>query len=156
MGPAVVITVVRRSRSHLKKKRRYETVQLQENQRSQQSRPPPQMVSVDLDSTVFSPLIFFRAYRRRPPSARRANLNDRICTSRLSKDAPIENEYVIVSRDRIGVTRLRGFMAGKNTGGKTAEPTSVSQACFTSIVIGSARRFLEVDELCELWSSRLS
>ncbi|XP_018051530.1 PREDICTED: ras-related protein Rab-32 isoform X4 [Atta colombica] len=45
MGPAVVITVVRRSRSHLKKKRRYETVQLQEYQGSRQSRPTPQMSS---------------------------------------------------------------------------------------------------------------
>ncbi|XP_018363223.1 PREDICTED: ras-related protein Rab-32 isoform X3 [Trachymyrmex cornetzi] len=45
MGPAVVITAVRRSRSHLKKKRRYQTVQLQEYQGSRQNRPTPQMSS---------------------------------------------------------------------------------------------------------------
>ncbi|EZA57075.1 hypothetical protein X777_01681 [Ooceraea biroi] len=46
MGPAVVISVVRRSRSHLKKKQRYESVQLQEYRKSQPDRFPRQMVSV--------------------------------------------------------------------------------------------------------------
>ncbi|XP_036146160.1 ras-related protein Rab-32 isoform X4 [Monomorium pharaonis] len=45
MGPAVVISVVRRSRTHRKKKQRYESVQLQEYRGSQQSYPAPQMSS---------------------------------------------------------------------------------------------------------------
>ncbi|XP_011334322.1 ras-related protein Rab-32 isoform X2 [Ooceraea biroi] len=45
MGPAVVISVVRRSRSHLKKKQRYESVQLQEYRKSQPDRFPRQMSS---------------------------------------------------------------------------------------------------------------
>ncbi|XP_071566887.1 ras-related protein Rab-32 isoform X2 [Temnothorax nylanderi] len=45
MGPAVVISVVRRSRSHLKKKLRYESVPLQEYRGSKQNRPAPQMSS---------------------------------------------------------------------------------------------------------------
>lgn len=46
MGPAVVISVVRRSRSHLKKKLRYESVQLREYRGILQNPPARQMVSV--------------------------------------------------------------------------------------------------------------
>lgn len=46
MGPAVLISVVRRSRSHLKKKLRYESVQLREYRGILQNPPARQMVSV--------------------------------------------------------------------------------------------------------------
>lgn len=46
MGPSLVISVVRRSRSHLKKKLRYESVQLREYPRIRQNLPARQMVSV--------------------------------------------------------------------------------------------------------------
>lgn len=72
MGPAVVISAVRRSRSHQKRKRRYESVPLQEYRGSRSSRSAPQMVSVDVVLAV-STLDSSRAYRRRPPSARRAD-----------------------------------------------------------------------------------
>ena len=85
MGPAVVITVVRRSRSHLKKKRRYETVQLQEYQGSQQSRPTPQMVSVDLDSTLFLSLIFSRVRNIARTGAVRRLLGAPILNDRIAR-----------------------------------------------------------------------
>lgn len=53
MGPTVIISVVRRSHSHLKKKRRYESVQLQEYRGIRQNRPARQMVSVDLRQLIF-------------------------------------------------------------------------------------------------------
>ncbi|KYN19710.1 hypothetical protein ALC57_07936 [Trachymyrmex cornetzi] len=85
MGPAVVITAVRRSRSHLKKKRRYQTVQLQEYQGSRQNRPTPQMVSVDLDSTVFFPLIFSRVRNIARTGAVRRLLGAPILNDRIAR-----------------------------------------------------------------------
>lgn len=63
MGPAVVISVVRRSRSHWKKKQRYEDLQLQEYRWDKQDPYRHQMVSRD---TIYHSLAARQSKSTRP------------------------------------------------------------------------------------------